>query len=185
MLKNREKIVFAELLVSGRKPDKHIAQARKISQPTVTRIRQKLEREKYIESYHATPSFDKLGLKLVVVTTFTWNDYSKKEVVERVVRDLISNPKILFSARGNGFSGKTAVMITLHEDMASYETFIVSFKEKWGKYMDNVDQFISSTQNIFKPFEHHHAILEILGVDVKKNSTLPAFSRRANNTKRK
>ncbi|MCK4967451.1 MAG: Lrp/AsnC family transcriptional regulator [Candidatus Aenigmarchaeota archaeon] len=177
MLKNREKIVLAELLVSGRKPDKHIAKARKISQPTVTRIRQKLEREKYIESYHATPAFKKLGLNIIVVTTFTWNDYSKREVVDNAVNDMTSNPKVMFLSRGNGFSGKTAVMISMHSDISGYEEFLVGLKSKWGKYMDGVDQFVSSTENIFKPFEYQNAVMDVIGIDVKKDKILSSFNR--------
>ncbi|NOR85913.1 hypothetical protein GQ473_07415 [archaeon] len=177
MLKNKEKTVFAELLISGRKPDKHIAQERKISQPTVTRIRQKLEREKYIESYHAMSSFKKMGLNIVVFTTFTWNDYSKKEVVDAFITDLIANSKVMFFSRGNGFTGKTAMMITMHGNVSCYEDFLVDLKVKWGKYLDRVDQFISSTENIFKSFEPHNAILETLGMDAKKDKLLSTFEK--------
>ena len=177
MLKNKEKTVFAELLISGRKPDKHIAQERKISQPTVTRIRQKLERDKYIQAYHATPDFKKMNLNVVVFTTFTWNDYSKKEIADNAVNDIVANPKVIFISRGNGFSGRTAVMITMHDNIGSYEDFLVDLKSKWGKYMDNVDQFVSSTENIFKPFEYHHSVLEVLGMDLKKDKLLSTFER--------
>ena len=177
MLKNKEKTVFAELLISGRKPDKHIAQERKISQPTVTRIRQKLEREKYIQAYHATPAFKKMGLNVVVFTIFTWNDYSKKELTDNAVNDIVANPKVIFISRGNGFSGRTAVMITIHNDVGCYEDFLVELKSKWGKYITNVDQFISSTENIFKPFEYHHSVLDVLGLTIKKDKILSTFGR--------
>jgi len=185
MLKNREKLVFAELLVNGRKPDKHIAHDRKISQPTVTRIRQKLENEGYIEEYYAKPSFQKMDLNIFVVTTFTWNDYSKKEVVAQAIKDIVSNPKVMFLARGNGFSGKTGIIFSLHKDLSSYEDFLVALKAKWGRYMDEVDQFISSSSNIFKSFKYHHAVLELMELDPKKNNLLPRFARRIRAAKSK
>lgn len=154
MLKKKEKDVLVRLIKNGRKTDKQIAKEINTTQPTVTRIRQKLEREKYIWDYHARPSFRKIGLNIIVVTFMQWTDYSKKEELTEFIKAMKTNKKILCFARGNGLSGRTAFFISSHKDMKSYEDFIVDIKTRWGTYIKSTDQFISSIENVFKPFDY-------------------------------
>ncbi len=65
-----------------------------------------------------------------------------------------TNRNILCFARGNGLSGRTSFFISSHKDMKSYEDFIVDIKIKWGTHIESTDQFISSIENVFKPFDY-------------------------------
>jgi DNA-binding Lrp family transcriptional regulator len=47
---------------NSRKSDRQLARAIGTSQPTVTRIRSRLEKEGYIKEYTMIPDFGKLGL---------------------------------------------------------------------------------------------------------------------------
>ncbi|MCK5593801.1 MAG: Lrp/AsnC family transcriptional regulator [Candidatus Aenigmarchaeota archaeon] len=153
MLKKKEKAVLLKLIKNGRKTDKQIAKELDTTQPTVTRIRQKLEREKNILEYHARPSFKKIGLNIIIITFMQWADYSKKEELAKFIKDMKTNKNILCFARGNGLSGRTAVFISAHKDMKCYEDFIVDIKTIWGTYIKSTDQFISSIENVFKSFD--------------------------------
>ena len=165
MLKKREKDVLLKLIRDGRKTDKQIAKELDTTQPTVTRIRQKLERDKNIIEYHARPSFKKIGLNILVITFIQWQDYSKKEELDEFIKEVKHNKSIICFARGNGLSGRTAYFISSHKDMKAYEDFIVDIKTKWGSYIINTDQFISSIENVFKPFDYSDVASHILKED--------------------
>jgi DNA-binding Lrp family transcriptional regulator len=55
-MKRRELEVFFELIKNSKKSDRDIAKKLNISQPTVTRVRKKLERT-VIKAYTLVPSF--------------------------------------------------------------------------------------------------------------------------------
>ncbi|MBW6462099.1 MAG: Lrp/AsnC family transcriptional regulator [DPANN group archaeon] len=162
MLKKKEKDVLLKLIQKGRKTDKQIAKELDTTQPTVTRIRQKLEQEKYIIGYHASPNLKMIGLNIIIITFIQWTDYSKKEELIGFIKEIINNKNILCFARGNGLSGRTSVFISSHKDMKGYEDFIVDIKTKWGTYIKNTDQFISSIDNIFKGFDYSNVVSHIL-----------------------
>ncbi len=168
MLKKREKQVLSSLIRYGRKTDKQIAKELGTTQPTVTRIRQKLEASGYIKQYHATPDFRKIGLNIMVITVMQWDDYSDAEALDNFISFIKKNKKVMCSARGNGFAGRTAFFISAHEDMKSYEDFIVDVKTRWGSYISHMDQFISSIGNIFKNFDTSDVSAEILDMDDEK-----------------
>ncbi|MCK4808345.1 MAG: Lrp/AsnC family transcriptional regulator [Candidatus Aenigmarchaeota archaeon] len=154
MLKKKEKDVLLKLVENGRKTDKQIAKELNTTQPTVTRIRQKLERENYILKYYASPAFKKIGMNIIVITIMQWTDYSKAEELKNFIKDIKANNNVICFARGNGLSGRTAFFVSAHKDMKSYEDFVVDIKSRWSKYIREIDQFISSIENVFKPFDH-------------------------------
>ncbi len=154
MLKKKEKDVLLKLIENGRKTDKQIAKELSTTQPTVTRIRQKLERENYILNYYASPSFKKIGMNIVIITVMQWADYSKTEELQKFIKDIKNNNSVVCFARGNGLSGRTAFFMSAHKNMKSYEDFIVDIKSRWGEHIREVDQFISSIENVFKPFDY-------------------------------
>ncbi|MEA3229729.1 MAG: Lrp/AsnC family transcriptional regulator, partial [archaeon] len=162
MLKNKEKQVLSKLIRNGRKTDKQIAKEIGTTQPTVTRIRQKLEKEKYIRQYNASPSFEKIGFNIVVITIMRWKDYSKQKPLADFIKNIKNNTSVICFARGNGLSGRTAYFISTHKDMKSYEDFIVDIKTKWGEYIDSTDQFISSVENVFKHFDYSDVACKVL-----------------------
>lgn len=165
MLKHKEKQVLLKLIKNGRKTDKQIAKELGTTQPTVTRIRQKLEKEKYIKEYHANPSFEMIGLNIIVITVMQWADYSKKEHLAEFINDIKNNRNTTCFARGNGLAGRTAFFISAHKDMKSYEDFIVDIKTKWGMHIRQTDQFISSIGNVFKAFDSADVSTQILEED--------------------
>ncbi|MCK5290177.1 MAG: hypothetical protein KAJ56_04450, partial [Candidatus Aenigmarchaeota archaeon] len=107
----------------------------------------------YILKYYASPAFKKIGMNIVIITVMQWADYSKTEELQKFIKDIKNNNSVVYFARGNGLSGRTAFFISAHKDMKSYEDFIVNIKSKWGKHISEVDQFISSIENVFKPFD--------------------------------
>jgi DNA-binding Lrp family transcriptional regulator len=67
-LKEVELKLVSELMKNSRKSDRQLARAIGTSQPTVTRIRSRLEKEGYIKEYTTIPDFGKLGHHLLGLT---------------------------------------------------------------------------------------------------------------------
>lgn len=159
MLRKREIQVLTRLLNDGRKPDKHIAKEIGTTQTTVTRIRQRLERDGHIESYRARGDLEKAGLSIIVTTLFEWTDFSKKEAFEKAKKYILDNPHVVFFGRGEGMSGKTIIVITVHKSFEEYESFMHGLREKWDQYMRNLDYFMTSVGGIYKRFSTKDAII--------------------------
>ena len=108
---------------NSRRSDRNLAKAIGTSQPTVTRIRNKLEKEGYIREYTMIPDFSKLGYKIMAIT-FALSRSLEKEEAERAGKILADSVKdkqfeFIMLERGDGL-GFDAVIISLHKDYASY-----------------------------------------------------------------
>ena len=68
ILKDVELKLFSELMKNSRRSDRELAKVIGVSQPTVTRARQRLEKEGYIRQYTLIPNFGKLGYKIMAIT---------------------------------------------------------------------------------------------------------------------
>jgi DNA-binding Lrp family transcriptional regulator len=122
-MKKVELKLVSELMRNSRQSDKDLARAIGVSQPTVTRLRNKLEKEGYIREYTMIPDFNKLGYKIMAIT-FALSRALEKEEAERTGKILADSVKdkqfefiMLERGEGLGFDG---VVVSLHEDYASY-----------------------------------------------------------------
>ncbi|MEM5766567.1 MAG: helix-turn-helix domain-containing protein [Candidatus Aenigmatarchaeota archaeon] len=162
MLKKREKEVFIRLLENARMPDKHIAKLLNTTQPTITRIRQKLEKTGYIKNYKPVIDFQKLGISLIVLTLFRITEFSKTdEIKKKVLPTLVKMPEVFLVAQGEGM-GKTSVIGTIHKDFPSFEDWIINLRKKYGKYTEDIEHFIFSTTRVYKEFCLEDAVIDHL-----------------------
>jgi DNA-binding Lrp family transcriptional regulator len=74
VVKNNELRLVSELVRNSRKSDRELARIVGVSQPTVTRMRTRLEKEGIIREYTMLPDFTRLGYELLV---FTFLKYEK------------------------------------------------------------------------------------------------------------
>ncbi|MGA2309647.1 MAG: winged helix-turn-helix transcriptional regulator [Candidatus Bathyarchaeia archaeon] len=63
-LKDTEAALISELISNSRRSDRELARAIGVSQPTVSRIIKRLEREGVVNEYTMIPDFRKLGYNL-------------------------------------------------------------------------------------------------------------------------
>lgn len=152
-LKDTELRLISELMKDSRRSDRELATVLHVSQPTVSRIRERLEKEGYIREFTAIPDFQKLGFEIGAIIlvslkkTLTAAELGKAR--ETSLKDMSENAPdeiILFSrGMGGGYSG---VIISFHKkysdltrllgrirnydfvDPMSILTFIVDFNEK-------------------------------------------------------
>ena len=118
-LKAVESKLISELMKDSRRSDRELARSIGVSQPTVTRLRARLEKEKVIREYTVIPDFQKLGFKILAITSLAMVKEPDSKEFERAL-GTFSN--ILMFERGLGLKSSHMV-VSLHEDFSSYAEF--------------------------------------------------------------
>jgi len=82
-MKDIELRLVSELMKNSRRSDRELARTLKISQPTVTRMRTRLEKEGIIKEYTMIPDFSKLGYHLIGITFIKLKKVLKPAEIEK------------------------------------------------------------------------------------------------------
>ena len=129
-----------EMMKNSKRSDREIAKIIGVSQPTITRMRQRLEKRGYIRDYTIIPDLEKLGYEIAAFTFMAIaNSNAKSENMNKWIE---SNPKIVFSASGDGVNGKNSIMVSIHKDFTDYSKFMSELRSKWSENIRNIDGFL-------------------------------------------
>jgi DNA-binding Lrp family transcriptional regulator len=153
-LKDIELRLVSELLKDNRRSDRELAKAIGVSQPTVSRIVSKLEKEGIIKEHTIIPDFRKLGIELVAFVFGVWSpdklkDYTEDERVNKLEKFFSNHPNAFFASSGDGLS-KNNIIISLHKDYSDYSEFIGQVRAEWAGLVD-FESFIISLQAALIP----------------------------------
>ena len=150
MSKDRMIELLHELLINSKRSDRDLAKILGVSQPTVTRMRRKLERTGYILEYTVIPDFTKLSYELMAFTFMNIIRYDEKSgepfsrLAEKAHKWALENPRIILGAAGDGLDGKNCMMMSLHKNFTDYYKFISEFRGKWSSHMRGIESFLVS-----------------------------------------
>lgn len=138
-MKNVELRLISELMKNSFRSDRELARALKVSQPTVSRVRAKLEKEGYISEYTVIPNFRKIGYHLFALTFFSWKKPLSAQEMEdawKLVREKAPHvpSNIVLIERGIGLN-HDSFMASFHKDYSSYTKLIQETKK--NPYMDS------------------------------------------------
>jgi len=140
MLKELQKKLLVELLKDAKRSDRELARVLHSSQPTITRARQKIEREGFIKSYTFIPDWRKLGFEIMAFTfTKMRPEILSEEMIGKVKKYAAKFPNAILATSGEGL-GMTGVIISLHRD---YAQKLSLFRMDWGKYMEDIQSFVT------------------------------------------
>lgn len=146
VMKQRELRILHELMKNSKQSDREVAQKLGVSQPTVSRIRGRLEKEGYIKEYTIIPDFSKLGYKIMAITFGLSRALPEEaaETVRKIIRDGIKNERfglvMLERGMGLGFDG---VIITYHKDYSSYQRFLRWLRQAFPEDLLDVEKISS------------------------------------------
>lgn len=153
----RKKIAFKllfELVKNSKRSDRELAKILGVSQPTVTRMRQKLEK-KTIKEYTTIPDWVELGYELMAFSfvTFIFPPNERQEQAKKAKDWLLKCPNIIFASSGDGM-GKNSVCISFHKNYTSFANFITDCHTAWGTNLKDIQFFLVSLKGgiILKPF---------------------------------
>lgn len=145
--------LMSELVKNCRRSDRDLAKAIGSSQPTTTRRRAKLEKERFIDSYTAIPNFVKLGFEIMAFSFYSWRPETtgararKDEDIflERFYAFLAAHKNIIFTSNGHGFEMDT-MMMSVHKSYADYVKLKKAVNNEYGNYLIKTNSFIVSLQ---------------------------------------
>jgi DNA-binding Lrp family transcriptional regulator len=143
-LKDVELRVIRELIRDCRRSDRELAKPAGVSQPTVSRIRPRLEKEGVLD-YTAVPNLAKLGFEILAIT-FGSRAGLEPNLQLRVqkARDFIDrHPNLIFVSSGNGMNSDR-VAISVHKDYSDYARFKQEIAEEWAEIMVAKGSFVIS-----------------------------------------
>ncbi|MEM2917693.1 MAG: Lrp/AsnC family transcriptional regulator [Candidatus Bathyarchaeia archaeon] len=150
MAKERMIELLFELLKNSKRSDRELSKILKVSQPTITRTRRKLEKTGYIKEYTVIPDFAKLGFELIAFIFTNIAVYNPKtgitdtEGAKKCLDWLEKNPNVVFCAEGDGLKGKNCMIVSLHRSFTEFTNFVTDFRAKWSGQVLDIESFLVS-----------------------------------------
>ena len=112
--------LLRELLKNSKRSDRELAEILKVSQPTISRTRHKLEKDGTIQDYTIIPNFGKMGFEIFALTFVKMrSDILVGETKERAKKFAAKFPNVVFASSGQGL-GMTGVIISYHKNYTEY-----------------------------------------------------------------
>ena len=138
--------VLSELMKNSKFSDRELAKKIRRSQPTVTRVRRKLEKEGYIREYTVIPDFLKLGYQILAVTLFKYKkrfDAEKTKKAKKILGESFKKGpfEIIMAERGMG-CGYNAIMISVHKDYTSFIKLTSWAQQFYSLELGEIDSFL-------------------------------------------
>jgi len=150
-LKDFDYKIVSELIKNSRISDRKVAMIIGISQPTVSRRRQRLEKEGLLD-FTAIPNFSKLGFEIMAFSFYSWRPEAneelirnREEILQKLSEFLSKHKNIIFTSNGRGF-GMERMMISVHKSYSDYVKLMHDVGQVWGKYLSQNNSFIISLQ---------------------------------------
>lgn len=140
-MKKRIMRLLLEYLKGSKRSDREIAKVVGVSQPTVTRMRQRLVEEGMIKEFTIIPDFTKMGYEIMAISSF--KSKSTKEMEEKTTKWTMAKPNIIFASGAEGM-GKNAVIISLHKDYTDFSEFLRDLRLEGGDDLQNCDTLLIS-----------------------------------------
>jgi DNA-binding Lrp family transcriptional regulator len=146
-MKEFELKLISELMKNSRRSDRELAKTLRVSQPTVTRTRTKLERAGTIREYTMIPDFTKLGYHLLGFTllkgTRKLTDEEIKEAGKKATKFVSKDPyPLLISVNGIGID-KDTIFVTFYEDYSAFVGAMNTLKKIPFVKVDEVESFLA------------------------------------------
>jgi len=147
-MKDAELKLISELIKNSRRSDRELAKAIGVSQPTVSRLIKKLEKQGIISMYSMIPDLSRLDFEILALTFAAWSpetlkDYPENVRLERRDKFISKHPNVIFSSAGRGL-GMVRMMMSVHRNYIDYDEFVKDFENTWAGLFTRVESFTIS-----------------------------------------
>jgi DNA-binding Lrp family transcriptional regulator len=163
MRKDLKTKLIVELLRNSKASDRILAKKLGVSQPTISRARTSLEREKLIRSYTILPDWRKLGFDIMALTFVKMDPKVLSAELIGKVRDYANKfSNAFFASTGEGL-GMTGVIMAFHKDYRDYSQKLAQFRRDWGQYLTDIQSFVMVTdEGTIKEFSFKYFTEDLL-----------------------
>jgi DNA-binding Lrp family transcriptional regulator len=145
--------LLRELLKNSKRSDRELAKTLKVSQPTITRTRHKLEQNGMIQDYTIIPNFRKMGFEILALTFVKMRpEILTPETMEQARKYAAKFPNAVFASTGEGL-GMTGVIISFHKNYTDYHKKVNLLRVDWKEFAEDIQSFVISIgETEFKRF---------------------------------
>jgi len=149
--------LLRELLKNSKQSDRALAKALKVSQPTITRTRHKLEKNGKIQDYTIIPDFKEMGFEILALTFVKMRpEILTPELMEEAKKYATKFPNAIFASTGEGL-GMTGVIISFHKNYTDYHRKVNVLRVDWKELTEDIQSFVISIgEGEFKRFSLTH-----------------------------
>lgn len=149
--------LLRELLKNSKRSDRELAKILGVSQPTITRARNRLEKNGTIEDYTIIPNFREMGFEIFAITLVKISPQMlTAENIEKATKYAAKFPQAILSSMGEGL-GMNGVVISLHKNYTDYQRHVTQMRLDWKGLLQDVQGFlISLGTGEFKRFSLTH-----------------------------
>jgi DNA-binding Lrp family transcriptional regulator len=148
-MKNIEIKLLSELFKDSKRSDRELARVLGVSQPTLTRIRNRLVKNGLIREFTIIPNLVGLGFELLAISCV--NVKMKPELQERARKWVKKYPNVLFMAKAEGM-GKNGLILSLHKNYTEFSRFATEALTFWGDDIESYDTMhVSLKESIIRP----------------------------------
>ena len=156
--KQRMKQILNELIKDSNRSDHKIAKAIGVSQPTVTRLRNQLEKEGTIQEYTIIPDLTKMNYSIMAIFCIKYKANLKEKVKEMTSDAAIEHSSTVFASRAQGM-GKNAISISVFKNYGEYSKYIEDLASKWDDIVEEWSSMIVDLKGpILKPFSLRYLV---------------------------
>ena len=141
MMKKRMLKLLFELMKNAKRSDREIAKIIGVSQPTITRMRQRLEKTAIVD-YTVIPDWTELGFEIMAMTLVKAKGLP--DATEKAKKWAMSNANVVFAAGGEGM-GMDYSIISFHKNYSDYSSFIENLKTAWTENLQDLQSFLMAT----------------------------------------
>ena len=142
MRKKLPQKLLKELLKNSKRSDRQLSKILGVSQPTVTRARNRLEKTGMIQDYTIIPDFEKMGFEILVINFAKLRPQVLASDVSEKAQEFIAKfPNTIFASTGNGM-GMNAVDIAFYKNFTEYHQRVNQMKTEWEDIIEDIQSFI-------------------------------------------
>ena len=142
MQKDLPQKLTLELLKNSKRSDRELAKILKVSQPTISRTRHKLEKSGVIQEYTIIPDFRKLGFEIMALTFFKMSpEFYSPEFLEKARKGAEKVPDAILISTGEGMR-MTGVIISFHMNTTDYHRHLNMLRLDYKEVLEGVQSFV-------------------------------------------
>jgi len=153
MRKELSQQLLRELLKNSKQSDRELAKVLKVSQPTITRTRHKLEKNGMIQGYTIIPNFGEMGFEILALTFVKMrSEILTPRVIDEAKKYCEKWPNVIFVSTGEGL-GMTGVIFSFHPNYTDYHRRLNLLRVDWKDFTEDIQSFVVSIgEGEFKRF---------------------------------
>jgi len=146
-MKDLDMRLISELMKNSRRSDRELAKVLGTSQPTVSRMIQRLQNEGKVKAYSMIPDFAKLGFSVMAATFIKTGTAMPSDVADALVKAVREvekkrGSKVIMHVRGIGM-GYDVMVVSVHESYSAYVEAIKEIREAASQRFEGVETFLA------------------------------------------